>query len=98
MTNIEFWKERENRTVDPTLYSSQAESLAKTLAQECEDSRKRKNKRTQIRKFYDEIVRLDTAARALKLALERFDVNEEFRRRAADELKDWLDQHVPPTS
>ena len=41
---------------------------------------------------------VDTAARALKLALERFDVNEEFRRRAASELKEWLDQNVPPAT
>lgn len=41
---------------------------------------------------------VDTAARALKLALERFDVNEEFRRRAATELKEWLDQNVPPST
>ena len=41
---------------------------------------------------------VETAARALKLALERFDVNEEFRRRAASELKEWLDQQVPPSA
>ena len=30
---------------------------------------------------------VDTGARALKLALERFDINEEFRRRAAKDLR-----------
>lgn len=38
---------------------------------------------------------IETAARALKLALERFDLNEEFRKRASAELKDWLDQRAP---
>lgn len=42
---------------------------------------------------------VETAARALKLALERFDVNEEFRRRAAPELHEWLagSESEPPT-
>jgi len=35
---------------------------------------------------------IETAARALRLALERFDVNAEFRKRAAPDLKDWLDR------
>ena len=43
--------------MDPTLYSTQAEDLAKELAEDCEKSRRRKNKRTQIRKFYDEVIR-----------------------------------------
>ena len=33
---------------------------------------------------------VETGARALKLALERFDINEELRRRAGRELKSWL--------
>ncbi len=63
MDKIDFWKDKERKTVDPTLYSSKAEALSKELAGECENSRRRLNKRTQIRKFYDEVVRLDMAAR-----------------------------------
>ena len=33
---------------------------------------------------------VETGTRALKLALERFDVNEELRRRAGKELRSWL--------
>jgi puromycin-sensitive aminopeptidase len=33
---------------------------------------------------------VETGARALRLALERFDVNEEFRRRAGKDLRTWL--------
>ena len=57
MEKIIFWKDREKQLVDPQLFSKTAETLAKEIA---EDSRniKNSNKRTQIRKFYDEIVRL----------------------------------------
>lgn len=63
MAEIQFWKDKVNKTVEPTLYSVKAEELSKSIAKECEDSRGQKNKRTQIRKFYDEVVRLEMAAR-----------------------------------
>ncbi len=63
MEKIEFWKDRENRKIDPNLFSGQAEMLAKTLADDCEKSRRRQNKRTQIRKFYDEVTRLNLEAK-----------------------------------
>jgi CRISPR-associated protein Csm2 len=53
MEKIVFWKDREKQLVDPELFSKTAEELAKETAKE-----KKSNKRTQIRKFYDEIVRL----------------------------------------
>jgi hypothetical protein len=34
---------------------------------------------------------VETGARALRLALERFDIHEEFRKRAARELRAWLE-------
>ncbi len=57
MEKIIFWKDREKQLIDPHLFSKTAENLAKEIA---EDSRniRNSNKRTQIRKFYDEIVRL----------------------------------------
>ena len=58
MDKIEFWQDRDNKKIDPTLFSVKAEDLAKELAQDCEQSRKKLNKRTQVRKFYDEVVRL----------------------------------------
>jgi CRISPR-associated protein Csm2 len=63
MANIQFWKDKSKKTVEVTLYSKTAESLSKKLADECEASRKKQNKRTQIRKFYDEVVRLDSLAK-----------------------------------
>ena len=66
MSGIKFWNS--DGRVEPTLYSSQAETLAKTIASDNEQSRgKRVNKRTQIRKFYDEVVRLDMESRKLDL-------------------------------
>jgi len=64
MAKIDFWKDKKNRKLDPTLFSIKAEALAMELAADCEKNRKRVNKGTQIRKFYDEVVRLDMEARA----------------------------------
>ncbi len=55
---ITFWKDKESRKIDPELYSTHAETLAKKMADDNRKSR-RVNKRTQIRKFYDEVVRLN---------------------------------------
>ncbi len=53
-----FWKDRERKVVDPKLFSETAEKLAKELKQD-HDKNKKLNKRSQIRKFYDEIVKLN---------------------------------------
>lgn len=60
---IEFWKDRQKGTIDPALFSTKAEKLAEDIAKDNEHS-KTTNKRTQIRKFYDEVVRLDMEAKA----------------------------------
>ncbi|MCD6184411.1 MAG: type III-A CRISPR-associated protein Csm2 [Deltaproteobacteria bacterium] len=57
MEKIIFWKDREKQLVDPQLFSKTAETLAKEIAKDSKNI-KNSNKRTQIRKFYDEIVRL----------------------------------------
>ena len=62
MAGITFWKDRATRKIDPALFSVKAEELALTLAKE--GSGKRVNKRTQIRKFYDEVLRLDAEVKA----------------------------------
>jgi CRISPR-associated protein Csm2 len=64
MGEIILWKDKENEKVDPALFSNTAEKLAKDLAEDCRVSKNRENKRTQIRKFYDEVVRLDMQAKA----------------------------------
>ncbi|MFZ2634103.1 MAG: type III-A CRISPR-associated protein Csm2 [Desulfosalsimonadaceae bacterium] len=63
MTKIEFWKDSKKDLIDPTLFSIKAENLALEISKEIEQNRNA-NKRTQIRKFYDEVVRLDMEAKA----------------------------------
>jgi len=63
MARIDFWKNREKELIDPALFSSKAENLALDLKKD-NDQNKSTNKRTQIRKFYDEVVRLDMEAKS----------------------------------
>jgi len=63
METIELWKDRENRTIDPVLFSDKAEKLAKQLAEDCQMLKGKPNKTSQIRKFYDEVVRLNMTAK-----------------------------------
>lgn len=65
MARIDFWKDRETELIDPVLFSSKAEELARAFAKDNEQN-KTMNKRTQIRKFYDEVVKLDMEAKARK--------------------------------
>ena len=62
MKKTEFWLNKEKKTVDPELYSSRAETVAKIIANDNTKMRKH-NKRTQIRKFYDEVTRLNMEAK-----------------------------------
>jgi CRISPR-associated protein Csm2 len=64
MDRIEFWIDKSKQAVDPQLFSAKAEALAKVLNEDHETSRRRANKRTQIRKFFDEVVRLDMTAKS----------------------------------
>ncbi|MBW1730591.1 MAG: type III-A CRISPR-associated protein Csm2 [Deltaproteobacteria bacterium] len=69
---VEFWKDKEKSTIDPKLFSEKAEKLARILADDHKGSKgKKANKRTQLRKFYDEVLRLDSEARAGKTQWER---------------------------
>lgn len=53
---IKFWKDKDKKMVEPELFSTVAGTFAKDIAKESND---RTNTPTQIRKFYDEIVRFD---------------------------------------
>jgi len=50
---MNFWKDKKNKIIEPDLFSADAEKLAKKVA---EDGTKTCNKRSQIRKFYDEVL------------------------------------------
>lgn len=64
MDKIIFWKDKQAKAIDPTLFSTRAESLAKAMAKDHDASKGRRNKRSQIRKFYDEVLRLETEAQS----------------------------------
>ena len=67
MDRIELWKDREKRIIDPELFSKVAEDWAKKINSDRTQNGKKKdkiNRRTQLRKFYDEVVRLSTLAKS----------------------------------
>ena len=58
MPGIELWKDREKRELDPFLFSVKADNKAREIGEED----RRSNKGTQLRRFFDEIVRLNSLA------------------------------------
>ncbi len=58
MPAIELWKDRKKRELDPLLFSTIADQKARDIGRE--DNRK--NKGTQLRRFFDEIIRLNSQA------------------------------------
>jgi CRISPR-associated protein Csm2 len=56
---MEFYKDTATRSIRPELFSKDVEQLAITLSKEVGS-----NKGTQIRRFYDEVVRLNALAKA----------------------------------
>jgi len=61
---VKLWKDKGKKKIDPELFSLKAEELAKTIYKEKQQSRDRANKPTQIRKFYDEVIRFDGIVKA----------------------------------
>jgi CRISPR-associated protein Csm2 len=53
---VKFWKDKDKKQIDPEIFSLVADKLAKTIYEEGSGTG---NKPTQIRKFYDEVVRFD---------------------------------------
>jgi len=60
MASITLWKNKNNKQVDPALFSVIAEDLAKRIGQED----RRKNKSTQLRRFFDELARINARAQS----------------------------------
>ncbi|NIA12381.1 MAG: type III-A CRISPR-associated protein Csm2 [Nitrospiraceae bacterium] len=60
MTTFKLWKDKDKGLLDPGLFSSTAEELAKRIG--TEDNRK--NKGTQLRRFFDELIRINTKAQS----------------------------------
>jgi len=71
MAIIQLWRSedaKEARELDPALFFQTAEQLANDIDIEGQDNRgnPKWNKSTQLRRFFDELVRLNTQARAKK--------------------------------
>lgn len=62
MNTFKLWKNKEKQLVDPFLFSKKAEYYSQLFADECKKSRK--NGRSQVRKFYDEVIRLEMSVRS----------------------------------
>lgn len=60
MVDVTFYKDREKRTLNPKLFSKVAEDLAREFS----NAGDRINKRSQLRKFYDEVLRLNSLAKS----------------------------------
>jgi CRISPR-associated protein Csm2 len=58
---VKFWKDKSKKHIEPELFSSKAEELAKKIFDE---GGGRLNNPTQIRKFYDEVVRFDSMVKS----------------------------------
>ena len=54
---VKFWKDKNKKQIDPEIFSLVADNLAKTIY---EEGSEKVNKPTQLRKFYDEVVRFDS--------------------------------------
>jgi CRISPR-associated protein Csm2 len=57
MLEVSFYQDTQKKFIRPELFSRTAEELAKSFA-----GKGKHNKRSQIRKFYDELLRLNTLA------------------------------------
>ncbi len=61
---VKLWEDINSKnTINPKLFSEEAEAKSRKLADDNNRNR-RINKRTQLRKFYDEVLRLDAEAKA----------------------------------
>ena len=66
MSTITLWQDSEKKIINPQLFSEVAEKSAREIGQEGKDDRRRKlNKGTQLRRFFDEIIRLQSQAKTL---------------------------------
>ncbi|MDO8948670.1 MAG: type III-A CRISPR-associated protein Csm2 [Desulfocapsaceae bacterium] len=65
MVTITLWKDKANKQLEPTLFSVTAEKLAMEIGEEGDNRNiKGDNKSSQLRRYFDEIVRLSTQAKA----------------------------------
>lgn len=62
---ITLWKDKASKKLEPTLFSVTAEKLAQDIGKDGRDSKiTGDNKSTQLRRYFEEVVRLNTQAKA----------------------------------
>ncbi|HBD08000.1 MAG TPA: type III-A CRISPR-associated protein Csm2 [Syntrophobacteraceae bacterium] len=59
MVDVSFYKDQQKKTLRTDIFSTTAEKMASVFA----EANDRINKRSQIRKFYDEVIRLNSMAK-----------------------------------
>lgn len=59
MAKIDLWKDKATKKLDPRLFSDTAETLAREIGRE-----KNINKSSQLRRYFDEVVRLNTKVKS----------------------------------
>ncbi|MCX8023447.1 MAG: type III-A CRISPR-associated protein Csm2 [Syntrophorhabdaceae bacterium] len=62
---ISFWKDKEKKIINAELFSTTADELAKKIYKDQVESRGKANKPTQLRKFYDEVLRFNGMIKTL---------------------------------
>lgn len=70
---IIFWENKERKIVKADLFSEQARTIAEEVFSEADS---KKNKPTQLRKFYDEVLRFESILKSLPAEK----LNEEFKK------------------
>lgn len=58
---ISFYKDEDRQILNPVLFSDAAEKLAKEIH---DSGRNKANKRSQLRKFFDEVIRLNSLSKS----------------------------------
>jgi CRISPR-associated protein Csm2 len=63
---IKLWKDKSQKLADPDIFSSEADKLAKQIYADRMDKKgnDKLNKTSQIRKFFDEVMRFDSLIKA----------------------------------
>ncbi len=57
---MKFWEDKSKKQLKPELFSSEAEKLAIKIQDEKRQSKEKVNEPSQIRKFYDEVLRFES--------------------------------------
>lgn len=71
--DIKFWENREKKIIKADLFSEQARKIAEEVFNEADS---KKNKPTQLRKFYDEVLRFESILKSLSAEKQ----SEEFKK------------------